>query len=218
MAGKGEAAGGALDALAGKGEAAGGAFDAMAAKGAAIDGVAEGAADALDFDGDIDAPGTNLLHAFSLRRAPLTVTFSFIVFIGWVISYCAMKYLAPSSPLSPALTSTLVLLGATFLSLPLTSAATVPLEPIFRQRPAPSRIDYVGTVCRIRTGKVNDEFGQARVDQDGTELIIQVRGEVGALGRGDRALIIDYDAEREAYLVEAYDEILKEGEQARRRN
>lgn len=192
---------GALDAATAKGEA----LDGLAAKGEALEG-------ALG-DGDIDVEGggaSGLLSAFNLRRAPITVVFSLIVFFGWVLSYTAMQYVAPALPLPSWLVGTLVLVGATVIAMPMTSLATRPLEPIFKRKGGKSRVDYVGTVCRIQTGRVDDGFGQARIVDGGSELTIQVRGDGGTLGRGDRALIVEYDAEREAYIVEAYDELLKE--------
>ena len=217
---KGEAAAGALDALSAKGDAAAGAMDAFAAKGDAAAGAFDGAADAAldgldgdidldaDVDADVDAP--NILSAFNLRRAPVTVVFSLIAFSGWLMSYGAMRYLAPFVPLPSWAMGTLVLLVSLFLSMPITSLLTKPLEPIFRNRGGKTRADYVGTTCRIQTGRVDSKFGQARINLDGTELVVQVRDDDGSLGRGDQALIVDYDAEREAYVVEAYDAILKQ--------
>jgi hypothetical protein len=80
---------------------------------------------------------------------------------------------------------------------------------VFKEQSGPRRRDFIGTECRIRTGSVDEEFGQARVEDGQAGLLIQVRSD-GKFKRGPRAIIIDYDREREAYIVEAYDALLDE--------
>jgi hypothetical protein len=74
---------------------------------------------------------------------------------------------------------------------------------VFAVREAKSNADYIGHSCTISTGSVDDNFGQATVEDGGTVLVIQVRCEQrGKLARGDKALIIDFDPARQAYVVE----------------
>jgi hypothetical protein len=194
-----------------------GAFEAGAKAGA------DAAADALDGHSDVaaDAHGgpEGILHALNLRRAPITVTFSLIVFFSWVMSYLAISLAGPIATvvLPSWLYSTLVLFGTFALSLPLTSLATKPMEKVFQATSGKKRIEFVGDVCEIRTGSVDGNFGQAEINDGGAGQIIQVRAEGGTFKRGDRALIIDFDAEREAYIVEAYDAMLDEQDDAARR-
>jgi hypothetical protein len=231
-AAKGEAAGGLMDAAAAKGEAAASVMDAAAAKGDAAAGMLDGDG-GLDVDGAADH-GLDHAHgdghglheaaaagALNLRRAPLTVTASFIVFFSWILSFCAMRYLGPlaTSVLPSWLFQIGVMIGAFGVSLPLTSLATKPLEGVFKLKEGRKSHELVGTVCRIRSGRVDDSFGQAILRDDGAELIINVRIATGEEQRiqlkdGDSAIIIDYDEERQAYLVEAYDEMLS-GDEAR---
>jgi hypothetical protein len=198
-----------------------GAFEAAGKAGA------EAAADAIDGHGldhghdvDADAGGAaGILNALSLRRAPVTVTFSLIVFFSWVLSYLATTLVGPAATvvLPTWLFSTITLFGTFALSLPLTSLATKPMERVFQTTTGKKRIEFVGSVCEIRTGSVNDGFGQAEIADGGAGQIIQVRSADGALKRGDRALIIDFDREREAYIVEAYDSMLDEQDEAAQR-
>ncbi|MEM1029614.1 MAG: glycine zipper family protein [Myxococcota bacterium] len=197
-----EGADGALDGVDGALDGVDGALDG-------VDGALD--ADALDaIDGADGAAG--LLHALKLRRAPITVTFSFIALFGFIFSYLAMAYLGPLvGALLPVWAfGSAVLVAAFALSLPLTSLATKPLEPIFKPVSAKGRRDYVGAVVQVRTGRVDDGFGQADLMDEGSHLVVPVRIDVSTLKRGDRALIIDYDAEREAYVVEAYDSLMSE--------
>jgi hypothetical protein len=107
-----------------------------------------------------------------------------------------------------------VFAGSLALAVPLASLATRPLEGIFKTNEGRRRGDLVGSVCRIRTGRVDDGFGQATLEDDGAELVIHVRiqtadgGTPTVFERGDSALIIDYDEERGAYVVEPYEDVL----------
>jgi hypothetical protein len=75
--------------------------------------------------------------------------------------------------------------------------------------PPPSRQDFVGLACVIRTGRVGPDFGQAEVRAaDGSSAVVQVRqsldetaGPGGALRTGASALIYDYDVEGEFFRV-----------------
>ncbi|GAA5004147.1 hypothetical protein GCM10025734_42170 [Kitasatospora paranensis] len=75
--------------------------------------------------------------------------------------------------------------------------------------PPPSRRDFVGLGCVIRTGRVGPDFGQAEVRAaDGSSAVVQVRqnrADAAAAGSGLRAgtsaLIYDYDAEGEFFWV-----------------
>ncbi|HEX3761584.1 MAG TPA: hypothetical protein VHW23_22960, partial [Kofleriaceae bacterium] len=69
-----------------------------------------------------------------------------------------------------------------------------------------------GHVCTITTGRVDNRFGQATIEDGGTVLDIAVRCDrPGALARGDRALVIEFDRERQAYLVEPSGDVLAGG-------
>jgi hypothetical protein len=96
-----------------------------------------------------------------------------------------------------------VLLAVIVIGIPLAGQLVRPLGPVFELKEGKSNRDYVGHFCTITTGKVDDGFGQATVEDGGTVLVIPVRcDKSGALGRGHKALIIDFDTAREAYVVE----------------
>jgi hypothetical protein len=199
---------------------------ASAATEGAIHGAAHAAAGAADAaDGALDGGdghvhgAEGLLSALSLRRAPVTVTFSLIVFFGWIASYFGMHYLSGLGALGlPSFAIGLgVLVLAILVAIPLTSLATKPLEPVFKTQSAKRRSDYVGSVCVVRTGRVDDGFGQAEIVDGGTRLLITARIDTAPLRRGDKALIVDYDAEREAYILEAYDALMDDAPRPRAR-
>ena len=62
----------------------------------------------------------------------------------------------------------------------------------------------IGEACTIRTGRVDDRFGQATCEVGADSFLLQVRCDRlgNGLVRGGRALIVHYDERREAYVVE----------------
>ena len=193
----------------------------------ALDGALEGAdLDALELGGDVEAEGLlegplhvlkaplgclgSVLGAFGLVGVPLTMVLSLLVLFGWLLSFGGTSLLAKvgigvlATGGLTLLAGVSVLAAAVFLGLALTSVAVRPLKPLFQVHRAPARHDWVGSVCTVRTGTVDAEFGQAEIDDGGAGLLLDVRcPEPNELRRGSPALIYDYDAEREVYLVKA---------------
>jgi hypothetical protein len=104
-----------------------------------------------------------------------------------------------------------VLAAAVLISGLLTRILMRPLRRMISEEKVPSRQDFVGRMCVIRTGRVDLEFGQATVRaDDGSAATIQVRqqrnrSDEAALKAGCSALIVDYDADGEFFWVMPYD-------------
>ena len=173
--------------------------------GEVVTGGAKAGAEAIHAHGgdgaDLDADG-GVWDFLGLGDVPLTISVSFILLIGWVGSLLAMEYAVPhvtSAGWLPALLLPLVLL----LALPLAALLVRPLAPVFAIKEGKSNADYIGHACTVTTGSVDENFGQATIEDGGTVLVIQVRCDrSGKLGRGDRALVIEFDPARQAYVVE----------------
>lgn len=155
----------------------------------------------VKLDADADAGG-GLWDSLGLAAVPITITLSILLLVGWCGSLLAMHYGTAALGASSWLPG-VVLVAMTVVALLVTSLAVRPLAPIFAVVEGKSNRDYVGHTCTISTGHVDDGFGQATVEDGGTVLVIAVRCDrPGKLARGDSALIIDFDADRQAYLVE----------------
>jgi hypothetical protein len=184
-----------------------------------LEGAVDNAGHHAELDADIDVDGDDgggvlaaLMSALHLKSVPVTVVFSLIVTFAWLVSVVSMQFL---TRLAPALVGPLlsigVLLGAFVLALPLTSFAARPLAKVFALKHAPAKSDFIGRTCIVRTGTVTSKFGEATLPDGGAGLVIRVRIEDGKqLGRGEQALIVDYDAERETFLVEPMREVLSD--------
>lgn len=168
--------------------------------------------DVGDAHGHAEAPGglAALVSALHLRSVPATVIISLVVTFSWLVSVVAMQLVTRMAPaLSGYLLSALVLLFAPVLALPLTSFAARPLARVFVIRKGPAKTDLIGRMCVARTGTVNDKFGEATLADGGAGLVLRVRVDAGKqLARGEQALIVDYDAERETFLVEPMAELM----------
>ncbi|MDC0677388.1 OB-fold-containig protein [Sorangium atrum] len=185
-----------------------------AAKGAlegAAKGAAEGLADAADGADGAHGVGS-LLAALELHRVPATVTLSLIATFGWFTSALSTVLVGPlwlGWGLPGWTLGLAVLAGSLVAAVLLTSLAVRPLGPLFVTRHAQSKKDLVGRVCVISTGRVDERFGQATIDEGGASHILDVRCDTpGALRRGDRALLVSWDPDREVFGVEPLDALL----------
>jgi len=158
-----------------------------------------------DADGDIDGGG--LWHVLGLGDVPVTISASLIVLLSWIGSLLAMHYIGFGGWLT-----LVVLVVAVIVALPIAALLIRPIAPVFAVKEGKSNADYIGHTCTITTGRVDNSFGQASVEDGGTVLAIAVRCDrPGRLLRGDRALIIEFDGERQAYLVEPSRDVLAGG-------
>lgn len=192
---------GALDIdLLGGGDASG------AAKGIgdAMTGGAKGGAEALKGAGGVEV-GESLL---GLEKVPITISASFIILASWCLSLLGSHYSA-SIVGSGWLVSIAILVAAFALALPIAALFVKPLAPVFAVREGKSNRDYVGHICTITTGHVDNEFGQATIEDGATVLVISVRCDrAGALKRGSKALVVEFDPARQAYIVEPAGELV----------
>lgn len=171
--------------------------------------------DTLDFDIDIDLDGAvdgaaeagegalaSLFGFIKFGKVPLTVSVSFIVLIGWFAMLVGMNLLGEPGPII----GLGIFVGATVLAVVATSFLVRPLGGLFETHGATERSDLIGQTCVVRTGRVDANFGQADVEDGGSGHILEIRCDRDGLARGANVLIIDYDPQREAYIVEAIDD------------
>ena len=138
------------------------------------------------------------------------VAISLFVAFAWFagLAGTVLLYRADQEGTLPA---TGVLVAAVLVSALLTRLLMRPLRRMLTEEQVPTRKDFVGRMCVIRTGRVDLAFGQAEVRAvDGSAAVIQVRQQrnredEAALKAGNTALIFDYDADGEFFWVMPYD-------------
>ncbi|WP_433253064.1 hypothetical protein ACQPYK_08960 [Streptosporangium sp. CA-135522] len=160
----------------------------------------------VGFDGDAGADGaesgfTGFLGGLGLGGVPAAVSISLMVAIAWFVSLVGGVLFSGVPALAgvPAVALACAWAG-TRLIVPL-------LRRVSRGERAPSRTDFVGRTCVIRTGRVGGDFGQAEVTaSDGSSALVQVR-QTGddAFAAGSTALIFAYDPAGEFFWVMPYD-------------
>ncbi|WP_432037915.1 hypothetical protein [Streptomyces cucumeris] len=158
------------------------------------------------FDTDVDT------EALSLGGVPVSVSASLLIALGWFLSLSGAVLLARSglpSTLSHLLGAALLCVSP-LLSWRVTRVLVRPLAKLFPDEPEPSRHDFLGLTCTIRTGRVDGAFGQAEVvARDGSTAVVQVRRTGSeALPFGSTGLLYAYDDSGEFFWVAPYDEAL----------
>jgi len=163
----------------------------------------------LDHGHDADVDGGGVWDALGLASVPITISISVIMLVCWIASLLTMNYAGTSVGSLAGWLPAIVLLAVIIVGVPLAGLLVRPLGPIFEVKEGKRNRDYVGHTCTVTTGHVDDGFGQATVEDGGTVLVIPVRCDrTGVLGRGHKALIIDFDEARAAYVVEPTTEAL----------
>ncbi|MDY7231565.1 hypothetical protein [Hyalangium rubrum] len=226
VSGAAKAAGGTLE---GAAKAAGGLLEG-GAKGAAegLLGGSKGAAEGLvgsakasgTMEGakaasghDMDADGGGLSEALGFAGIPITISGSFVIFASWVLSlmgrnvaFDLLGSILPTVAISGGVALLSFVLGTLLASL-----AVRPLRPIFVAQKAPGRDSLMGRVCIINSGSVSGNFGHATFEDGSAGMILNVFcAKENQLKRGDQALILGYDPEKDIYEVEPVDWLLPE--------
>jgi hypothetical protein len=140
----------------------------------------------------------------------VAVAISIFVLLAWFAGLAGTVLLHRTGQSGP-LPATGVLAAAVLLPALLTRFVMRPLRSMLTEEHVPTRQDFVGRMCVIRTGRVDLAFGQAEVRAaDGSAAVIQVRQQrnredEAALKAGNTALIFDYDADGEFFWVMPYD-------------
>ena len=168
----------------------------------------------LDVDAAVEEGGqgfVELLSALGVGTVPFSIMFTAFAFWGWTLSFVTTLTLREA--FGPSILMGFgVLVASAAVALPMTGIVTYPLRKLFDSE-GQSRETVIGSVCEITTSEVDAEFGRASLYHDGADLVLSVRcEEANTLGRGDEALIIDYDGDRDVYLIEPYEDLLEGAE------
>jgi hypothetical protein len=166
----------------------------------------------LDVDSDIDVSVgglTGFMLTFGLTGVPFTLVISIITLICWLISFYLQFYILNWLPdgwlyyLMGAIASFIIFV----VSLPLTAIVIRPLKGMFKSVETTLSDHLVGNSATIVTGTVSETFGQARLFNNGAEMLLDVRCDPEhTLKKGDKVLLIEYLTEKYTYIVAPYSE------------
>ncbi|HET9504296.1 MAG TPA: hypothetical protein VFO93_12205 [Hymenobacter sp.] len=142
------------------------------------------------------------LAFFNLGRIPVMVFLSFVALPLWVGSILANYYTGNTALLLGLLYLLPLFVGSIFLA----KFLTLPFVKLFTalEKDHDGGAVALGKVCTVLLPTTTEHLGQAAVRIDGAPLMLNVRALNGSIGKGETALVIDYDARRRCYLIEAY--------------
>lgn len=152
-------------------------------------------------DGVADLGG--LLATLGLHGVPLPLAITLVALCGWLFSYFAELLLGihMGGGLLHWLYGGVVLIASFVVGVIVTAQLIRPLRPLFKPaQHLPIEKRLTGTLCTVRSGSVDRTRGRADAHIEGDHLILQVRSDK-PLARGDRAILIHYLAEENAYWV-----------------
>ncbi|WP_329306714.1 hypothetical protein OG322_18900 [Streptomyces sp. NBC_01260] len=170
-----------------------------------------GAADHHAFDADLDA------DLAGVGGVPVTVSVSVMVAVAWFTSLTGSVLLhrTATTGTTRAALAVGVLVGALLIAWAVVRVLVHHFRRFFPDQPPPSRQDFLGRVCTVRTGSVGSDLGQAEVAAaDGSTAIVQVRQlrpHDAELTSGSSGLLYAYDAAGEFFWVSPYDKALDPG-------
>jgi hypothetical protein len=165
----------------------------------------------LDFDGegdlgDMAGIGVVVLRFLDIGTVPLVIWVSVLALTWWLVSMLLDRAL--DSVYHPELRETWFYaiqwtIRNLAIALVLTKVLTQPLRGKFEaEEPHPAE-DLLGQQCRVITSEVTERFGQAEYPTEAAPLKINVRTRAPTpLGKGDLAVIVEFDQEKNLYFVE----------------
>ncbi|WP_460531546.1 hypothetical protein [Flindersiella endophytica] len=169
-----------------------------------------------DADADSGTGIAGLISGIGLGGVPVTVSLSLLVAFAWFAGLAGTVVLRGTGvgTVVLILIGVAIVVGALVVGWMAARVLVLPLRRLFPDDKAPSRHDFVGKLCLIKTSRVDTGFGQAEVTAaDGSTALIQVRRHAAdepqeLLATGSAALIFEYDIDGEFFWVTPYDQSL----------
>ncbi|MDB1086792.1 hypothetical protein PJ985_04335 [Streptomyces sp. ACA25] len=142
---------------------------------------------------------SGFLGFLGLGGVPVTLVFSLVVLTAWFVSLVGVVLF--DDPLIRWAWFVLAL----FVAWHTTWLLARPLRRLLHTGAPQRNADFVGSICLVRTGRVDADFGQGEATApDGSTALLQIRtDELGVLTSGSSALIYDYDVEGDFFRVTA---------------
>ncbi len=165
--------------------------------------------DVLDADvGDgVDAGANNGIAGLAMRLGlngvPMPIIVSLISGIGWFISYYSVYFVSRLLPTTLVYVIGIgIFIFSLYVAVRLTAIIIKPLRKLFKQADQYIERSIVGSVATVRTGRVDEKFGEASVEDGGAGLVVKVRPYKNEeFKRGDRVVLLEYIKEQGFYKI-----------------
>ena len=151
-----------------------------------------------------------MIARLGLSGVPFMLILSVLVFFGWLITYFAQLLVLQFLPDPLRILAGIgVLLAALLPGVVLTSLLLRPVARLIMKLRPPVPPSILGKAGNVISPQVTDSEGRAEFDDGGAGLILQVRAPPGTVfQRGDRVVLLSFDAQTDAYAVIAESEFL----------
>lgn len=166
----------------------------------------------IDLDIDMDTSSASVgwlnhvLYFFNLGQVPVMLFLSFLILPMWFIAIVTTELLT----FDIKLLSYIYLLPNFVISLFIAKVCTQPFVKLFSklEDQVDDNIEVIGRICTVILGATEDKMGQARIDERGSVLLLNIKARKGtSINKGETALVIDYLADKSYYIIEPYDAI-----------
>lgn len=171
-------------------------------------------ADGLAGDGDgFSNPDVlaGLMLRFGLQGVPVTVIVSFIALFGWLLSYYIVHFLFGLVPdgILRLLAGIPVLLFSLYVAVIITAVVIKPIRPLFKKAQQQTIKHVLGQTAIVRTSRVDNEFGEATLEDGGAGLILKVRSAGDqTFSKGDRVVLLEHLKEKNTFRIISEEEFL----------
>ena len=157
-----------------------------------------------DVDGELSVSWLNhALAFFNLGQVPFMLFMTFWIVPVWVMAVLGNHYLENESLGFGLLLLVPILIASLFVA----KFLTAPFVRLFGKLDSDvtHNQSLIGRPCTVTSSASASRTGQARIVTNGAPLLLNVRTPDGlSMRRGDTALVIDYEPQRNVYLVEPY--------------
>ncbi|MGL5677657.1 MAG: hypothetical protein ACRDDX_14705 [Cellulosilyticaceae bacterium] len=157
----------------------------------------------LDFDLDVDGadqgPFYAILAFLNLAEVPFMLVLSIVALNWWIIAML-LCYL----PITiGGVVSGILFIPSFGVSLVITKYVTRPLKGIFKHTTLEKDEYVIGQLCTLRCDIEGDRLGQAEIERDGAQLVINVKAENKGqtFHKNDVALVSSRDREKNIYYI-----------------
>ena len=167
--------------------------------------------DLFDFDLDVDQEhgltsslglGLVVFRFLNIGRVPLVVWFSVFAVVYWLVTLLFDRLLDNPELRESLFYAAQYTVRNVVLGVLLAKVVTQPLRDKFEPVEPNRAEDLIGRQCQITTSEVTRSFGQAQVPTGAAPLLLNVRVKETPLVKGDPAVIVDFDPEKNVYFVE----------------
>lgn len=158
----------------------------------------------MDMDAEVELEGlASVLSFFNIGHMPLMVFITFFSIPLWMFTLMGNDLFGFHS-FGAGL---IIFLPAFVVCLFVTKILTIPIAKFYRKVRSQTEAvkNIVGKICVAKLPITSDRKGQAEIKVNGTSVLIYAKTREGStVGKGETALVIDFEKEQNFYFVEPY--------------